>query len=329
MPLISTVNGKIFPAESNETLLDAALRANVILEHSCKTGRCGSCKSKIISGNTFPIIDESSLTSAEKLSGWILTCARGAVDDIQLMLEDLSEFNLTSAKTYPARIKSLEKLAPDVMEVVLRLPPQQSIDYRPGQYIDVIGLGGIRRSYSIANAPTAEKTIELHIRQVMDGVMSKYWFEQAKPNDLLRLNGPLGTFFLRDVAGIDLILMATGTGIAPIKAILESLKELDETLRPCAVHVFWGGRIPSDFYLNPLNIGMPCNYVPVLSRADKEWQGYHGYIQQAVLISKINLMKARVYACGSSAMIDSARCQLIDAGLESKNFYSDAFVLSS
>lgn len=329
MPLISTLNGKQFVAEPDETLLDAALRANVILEHSCKTGRCGSCKSQVIFGSTISIVEESSLTPAEKLSGWILTCARSAIDDVQLAIEDLSDFKLSPAKTYPSRIQSLEKLAPDVLKVVLRLPPQQVMDYRAGQYIDVIGSGSIRRSYSVANAPSAEKYIELHIRQVLDGAMSKYWFEQAKPNDLLRLHGPLGTFFLRDVAGLDLILIATGTGMAPIKALLESLKEVPEALKPCAVHVFWGGRISEDFYLNPAELGVLCNYTPVLSRADSEWQGAHGYVQQAVLAAKINLAKAKVYACGSSAMIDGARVQLISAGLEPRNFHSDAFVSSS
>lgn len=329
MPLISTLNGKRFVAETEETLLDAALRANVILEHSCKTGRCGSCKSQVIAGSTLAVMDESGLTPIEKSSGWVLTCARSAIDDVQLAVEDLGDFKLSPAKTYPSRIQSLEKLAPDVLKVVLRLPPQQLIDYRAGQYIDVIGPGGIRRSYSVANAPSAEKCIELHIRQVLDGAMSKYWFEQAKPNDLLRLHGPLGTFFLRDVAGLDLILMATGTGMAPIKALLESLKEVSEALKPCAVHVFWGGRISDDLYLNPAELGVLCNYTPVLSRADSEWQGMKGYVQQAVLAANINLAKSRVYACGSSLMINSSRAQFINAGLESKYFYSDAFVSSS
>jgi len=323
------MNGKKFIADSNETLLDAALRANVVLEHSCKTGRCGSCKSQVISGSTLAVMDESGLTPAEKLAGWILTCTRSAIDDVKLAVEDLSDFKLNPAKTYPSRIQSLEKLTPDVLKVVLRLPPQQVIDYRAGQYIDVIGPRAIRRSYSVANASSDEKCIELHIRQVLNGAMSKYWFEQAKPNDLLRLHGPLGTFFLRDVAELDLILMATGTGMAPIKALLESLKEVPQARKPCSVHVFWGGRILDDLYLNPAELGVLCNYTPVLSRADSKWQGVHGYVQQAVLAAKINLAKARVYACGSSAMIDSTRFQLINAGLEPGNFYSDAFVSSS
>ena len=329
MPLISTLNDKQFVAEANETLLDAALRANVILEHSCKTGRCGTCKSQVAVGNTVATLDESGLTPAEKLSGWVLTCARSAINDVQLAIEDLGDFKLFPAKTYPCRIQSLEMLAPDVLKVVLRLPPQQHLAYYPGQYIDVIGPGGIRRSYSVANAPSAEKYIELHIRQVADGAMSDYWFEQAKPNDLLRLHGPLGTFFLRDVADLELILLATGTGMAPIKALLESLNQMPDALKPQTVHVFWGGRTAADLYLNPADFPGQRNYTPVLSRADGEWQGVRGHVQQAVLAAKINLAQAAVYACGSPAMIDSARAQLVSAGLEPRHFHSDAFVSSS
>jgi len=329
MPQISTLNGRQFAAESNETLLDAALRANIILEHSCKTGRCGTCKSQVAVGSTVAILDESGLTPAEKSAGWVLTCARSAIDDVQLAVEDLGDFKLYPAKTYPCRIQSLEKLAPDVLKVVLRLPPQQHLAYHPGQYLDVIGPKGIRRSYSVANAPLAEKCIELHIRQVPGGAMSDYWFGQAKPNDLLRLHGPLGTFFLRDVAGLELILLATGTGMAPIKAILEGMAAGPKERMPRSVRVYWGGRVPQDLYWNPTGTGLALQYFPVLSRADTDWSGLRGHIQQAALASGINLACAAVYACGSLAMIDSSRIELVATGLSDRRFYSDAFVSSS
>ena len=329
MPLISTLNGKHFEAESNETLLDAALRANVILEHSCKTGRCGSCKSKVAVGNTMAVMDESGLTLREKLSGWILTCARSALDDVQLSVEDLGDFKLSPAKTYPCRIQSLDKLAPDVLKVVLRLPPQQPLAYLSGQYVDMIGPGGMRRSYSMANALSAEKCIELHIRQVPDGAMSQYWFEQAKPNDLLRLNGPLGTFFLRDVAGLDLVFLATGTGIAPVKAMLEGLADVPEPRRPRSIAVYWGGRTAQDLYWSPVATTVEHRFIPVLSRPDAVWAGVRGHVQQALMSDKPLLSQTVVYACGSDAMIHSARQALTAAGLPERRFHSDAFVPSS
>ena len=159
--------------------------------------------------------------------------------------------------------------------------------------------------------------------------MSRYWFEEAKANDLLRLNGPLGTFFLRDVSGQDLVFLATGTGIAPIKGILEEMVFLEKASLPRSIGVYWGGRVCKDLYWEPTKLGLPIRYMPVLSRAAADWKGSRGYVQEAVLKSGINLEHATVYACGSSAMIGSARAQLVAAGLNERQFYSDAFVSSS
>ncbi len=325
MPVITLLNHKQFEAASTETLLDGALRANVVLEHSCKTGRCGTCKAKVLLGNTTSVKDETALTSEEKASGWILTCARAAAGDVRLAVEDLGSEKMFAPRTFPSRIRSLQKLAPDVIRVVLRLPPQQTLEYRPGQYIDVTGPNGVRRSYSVANAPLPDGSIELHIRQVPEGAMSRYWFGEAKVNDLLRLHGPLGTFFLREVGDEQLIFLATGTGMAPIKALLESLAE-----RPTiSIQVFWGGRTRQDLYWDPAEGDRTIDYTPVLSRAGAEWSGARGYVQEAVLAKRIDLTRARVYACGSPAMIDCARTVLVNEGLEPHRFHSDAFVCSA
>ena len=329
MPTIILANGKQFPAEASETMLDAALRAGIVLEHSCKTGRCGSCKTQLHGGSSIPLVDEIGLSQAEREAGWILTCARTATSDVQLDVEDLGDIQIYPAKTLPCRIQSLERLSQDVLRVILRLPPNQVLDYHPGQYIDVIGKDGLRRSYSAANAPTIDKSIELHIRQVPGGAMSRYWFEEARINDLLRLNGPLGTFFLRDIAGLDLVLLATGTGIAPIKAMLEGLATEPLERLPRSISVYWGGRAPQDLYWNLAEAGLALRYIPVLSRGDASWAGARGHVQQAVLQSGTTLEQAIVYACGSLVMIDSARAQLVAAGLNSCRFYSDAFVSSS
>lgn len=310
-------------------MLDAALRAGIVLEHSCKTGRCGSCKTQLHGGSSISLVDEIGLSQAERDAGWILSCARCATSDIQLDVEDIGEIKVYPAKTLPCRIQSLERLSADVLRVILRLPPNQQLDYYPGQYIDVIGRDGLRRSYSVANARASDKSIELHIRQVPEGEMSRYWFKEARINDLLRLNGPLGTFFLRDVSGLDLILLATGTGIAPIKAMLEGLAAESLVRLPRSISVYWGGRAHQDLYWNPEESGLALRYVPVLSRGDSSWTGARGYVQQAILQSGTTLEQAVVYACGSLAMIDSARAQLVAAGLNSRRFYSDAFVSSS
>jgi CDP-4-dehydro-6-deoxyglucose reductase len=244
-----------------------------------------------------------------------------------LEVEDLGGVVLSAAKTLPCRISSLERLASDVIKVVLRLPTSAKFDFIPGQHIDVIGPGGVRRSYSLANAPNSENTLELHIRAVENGAMSRYWFDQAAVNDLLRLHGPLGTFFMRNVAKRELIFLATGTGIAPVKAMLEALAGLSTHQAPQSVTVFWGGRQSHDLYLDISVLTGNHKYIPVLSRAEL-WQGERGYIQDALLRHKTDLSNCSVYACGSDDMIRSAKDALAANGLPSGHFFFDAFLCS-
>lgn len=329
MPIITLANKKKFSSETNESMLDAGLRAGIVLEHSCKTGRCGSCKVQLKTGSTIPIVEGTSLTRVERDAGWVLSCVTSATSDVQLDIEDLGNIEVFANKTLPCRIHSIDMLNTEVLRIILRLPPNQQLNYHPGQYIEVIGKDGLRRSYSIAKKPSEDKLIELHIRHVPDGAMSQYWFVDAKVNDLLRLNGPLGTFFLRDVAGLDLILLATGTGMAPVKAMLEGMSALSKEFHPRSINVFWGGRVPQDLYWSPTEVGIELRYHSVLSRADAAWSGLRGHVQQAVLQSDIKLEHAVVYACGSLAMINSARTQMVAAGLNAHRFFSDAFVSSS
>lgn len=329
MKTITLSSGKTFNIETGISILEAAERYAISLPYSCKTGRCSTCKCKAVAGDTEALQEEVGLTATEKADGWILSCVRTAVTDLSLDVEDLGSVVLPEAKTLPCRINSIDKLASDVVRVLLRLPPTADFSFIPGQYIDVIGPSGVRRSYSLANASFASKQLELHIRAVDSGVMSQYWFGQAKANDLLRLSGPLGTFFLRDVAGLDLVFLATGTGIAPVKAMLESMSDLAVEKQPRSVTVFWGGRTPQDLYFDVAAIPGRFDFVPVLSRADTQWTGARGHVQQAVLSMLPDLSHAAVYACGSDAMIRDAQITLTVAGLPSKRFYSDAFVCSA
>jgi CDP-4-dehydro-6-deoxyglucose reductase len=328
VPIAKLADGREFDAAEGSSLLDAALAAGIVLPYSCRTGRCSTCKAKVRSGSTRAILGESGLTPGESDEGWILTCARTAVSDVVLEAEDLAGVTLPVPKTQPCRISQLEHLAPDVLRVVLRFPPTADFAFIAGQYVDLIGPSGTRRSYSLANASFAEKTLELHVRAVEGGAMSQYWFGQAKINDLLRLYGPLGTFFLRDIAGADLIFLATGTGIAPVKAMLESMVHLPGDQRPKSVTVLWGGRKMRDLYLDVAGISGGHTYIPVLSRPDETWSGAKGYVQDVLLTLNRPLEKARIYACGSDSMIRSAKAILTSRGLPSDRFYSDAFVSS-
>lgn len=328
MAIIHLTNGREFAVESGISLLDAASSAGIALPYSCRTGRCSTCKALVRRGQTRPITDETGLSLEEIEAGWILTCVRTAETDVELDIEDLGGVTLAPPKTLPCRIAELKKLALDVVRVRLRLPPTSAFSFIPGQYIDVIGANGLRRSYSLANASFVEKFLELHVRAVDGGAMSNYWFNQAKPNDLLRLNGPLGTFFLRESAKLDVFFLATGIGIAPVKAMLESLVDVPAEKQPQSVTVLWGGRQLQDLYFNVAAIPVKQRYVPVLSRAAEGWSGVKGYVQDALLSLAPDFTQAAVYACGSDVMIHSAKQTLANAGLPPARFYADAFVSS-
>lgn len=329
MPVITTTQGRSFAIATSQSILDAALQEGVQLAYSCRTGRCSTCKCKVIRGSSTALHPELGLSHQELDKGWILTCVRTAETDLEIEADSLDGLELATPKTTPCRIQSLDRVAPDVLKVCLRLPPNNPLSFRPGQYVDVIGPGGVRRSYSLANAEQDDKMLELHIRAVEGGIMSNYWFEQAKVNDLLRLHGPLGTFFLRDIDQLDLVFLATGTGIAPVKAMLEGLEQTAPDQRPRSVTVYWGGRTPEDLYWDLAHASFPHRFVPVLSRADEHWTGMRGHVQQALIAERFDPARSVVYACGSDAMIHSARDVLLQSGLPENRFFSDAFVCSA
>jgi CDP-4-dehydro-6-deoxyglucose reductase len=329
MPEVKLTSGKGFECAQGVAILEAASQVKITIPYSCKTGRCSTCKCKVVSGETKALVAEIGLTENEKTEGWILSCVRTVTSDVVLEVEDMGDIIIPRAKTQACRISILEELAPDVIKVVLRLPPAVTFNFIPGQYIDVIGPGGLRRSYSLANAPKISNTLELHIRAVKNGAMSHYWFNQAAVNDLLRLHGPQGTFFMRNLAQRDLFFLATGTGIAPVKAMLEALPSLPADQQPRSVTIMWGNRYEYDLYFDVASLLGIQNYIPVLSRAQVTWQGERGYLQDALLRRMPDLSNGVVYACGSEAMINSSKSKLMAAGLPRQHFYADAFVCSS
>ena len=329
MSTVTLSNGKKFLCEPGVTFLDSARKHGVVLEYSCRSGRCGVCKAGVVGETEVIHHDESALSLDELASGVILTCCRTALTDVRLDIEDLGQFADIKSKTLPSRVDSFRRLADDVVEVVLRLPPKDSLNYLPGQYVDIIGKSGVRRSYSIANAPRQDGRLEFQIRQVKGGIMSQYWFEELTGNDLLRLEGPLGTFALRNTSPTNLVFLATGTGIAPVKAILEQLKADPELVADKRVWVYWGGRHAHDIYWAPEPGPLSISFVPVLSRPGSRWEGRIGYVQDVLVQDGVDLADSVVYACGSEQMIHSAKEKLVTLGLPHRNFYSDAFVSSN
>lgn len=328
MHTVSLKSGEVFMLSDGQSILSAAAKSNININYSCMTGRCSSCRCRVSSGSTRLIDEELGLTDLEKDQGWILSCVRTAESDVVLEVDQLIDAKMPPQKTLPCRINAIKQLAPDVIQVFLRLPPTSDFRFLPGQHVDVSGPYGLQRSYSLAGACSVKKELELHIRAVQSGSMSDYWFGKAKLNDLLRIIGPKGTFFLRDVAGEDLIFLATGTGIAPIKCMLESLSMREQFQRPKSVIVLWGGRCSEDLYFDLNQIDGDFLYIPVQSRPQEDWRGAKGHVQDVLLAIKRCIKESYIYACGSDIMIRSAKKLLTEAGLPENRFYSDAFVSS-
>ena len=314
-----------FQCDAEQTIIQAARSSFLLIDHSCLSGRCSSCKARLIAGSTKAVKEELGLTEAEKAEGYILTCVHKPTSDIEIDVEILQNVEFVKSKTLPAKISSITKITGDVIKLVLRFPPNASFEFLPGQYVNIIK-GSIKRSYSIAGAKELN-TLEFYIKNYEQGQMSKYVFGEAKENDLLRVEGPFGSFFLRENSLQNLIFLATGTGIAPILSMLQS-SDNRELLSKRNIYLFHGGRFKDDLIEQDFLRHSDIHYYPTLSR-EKIDNFHFGYIQNILLGEKIDLNYATTYACGSEKMINDAKSLLIDAGLSLKEYYSDAFLESN
>lgn len=327
---IALKNGKHFYCAPNSTIFEAAKSCGVILEHSCLSARCRSCAVRIESGTTVDKSDDLVLSADDKSNNWTLSCNSIPTSDLVINADDLGDIKFFEKKIIPAKIQAINVLNHSVIEVSLRLPPNSNFGYNSGQYVNIIK-GLIKRSYSVANAYRESGLLTFFIKKFENGQMSKYWFEEARINDLLRIEGPIGSFFLRDFEVENIIFMATGTGVAPIKAILESLGESPKKILNKKIWIFVGARYENDIFWQPNEFSGLLNlkYIPVLSRASDDWNGERGYIQDTIIKNNIQLENSQVYACGSNSMIESARKLLLEKGLNKNNFFSDAFVATN
>lgn len=327
-------SGRQFSASGQETILAAAIHAGVGLPYGCKDGACGSCKCKKLSGEvTHEAYSENALSEAELAAGLILTCRATATSDVVLESRQVTGANAFPIKKMPVRVNALEKLSHDVMRVQLQLPAHTAFQFHAGQYLEFILRDGSRRAYSMATPPhVAANTpaIELHIRHMPGGKFTDHVFGAMKEKEILRAEGPFGSFFLREDSDKPMVFLASGTGLAPIKALLEHMQHKGMT-RP--VSLYWGGRRPEDLYmdvwLKELSTSMPnLSYVPVVSDAlpEDHWSGRTGYVHQAVLDDFADLSGHEVYACGAPVVVDAARSSYTSQrGLPEECFFADAF----
>ncbi len=349
-------SGREFAAPEKMTVLAAALEAGITLPHGCKNGACGSCKGKVLSGSLHQGPHaEAALSAQEKAAGLALFCCANALTDLVIEARIATALDGVMARKMPARIEHIEWAAPDVAVLTLKLAASEQLLFRAGQYVDFILPNGVRRSYSIASMPGAPGPVEFHIRHMPGGTFTDALFGLAKPavqeRGIVRLEGPLGTFYLREDDPEPIVLLASGTGFAPIKAIVETIfakglhRDDPASGRPGRpVVLYWGARTSADLYLDAMPRRWQAEqpnfrYVPVLSEPDADskpappaqaqarWSGRTGLVHQAVMQDLPDLSGYQVYACGVPIMVQSAHRDFVgQCGLRDENFFSDAFV---
>jgi CDP-4-dehydro-6-deoxyglucose reductase, E3 len=327
-------SGRSFQVSRDEPILTAAIRQGVGLPYGCKDGACGSCKSRLLEGRVIHGAHQAgALSVAEAEAGWTLTCCAAAQTDVVIEARTVAGAGEIPIRKMPVRVTKIERPAPDVVVLTLQLPANDALRYQAGQYIEFILRDNLRRSYSMANSPLLQSdkpSIELHIRHLSGGVFTDAVFSTMKEKDILRMEGPFGTFFLREESAKPMVLLASGTGFAPIKAIIEQM-QIKGIQRPAVL--YWGCRSKADLYQHEWALDAAAKmanltYVPVLSepKIEDAWTGRTGFVHAAVMHDFPDLSAHQVYACGAPIMVSSAQHDFtLKCGLPADEFYADSF----
>lgn len=324
--------GHQFEALEGESVLDAALRNGIMLAYGCRNGRCGSCMGKIVSGTIrYPgnIPYPEGLQATEAAIGMALFCQAIPTSNLTLAVKEFKGDEVFEVITTPCKVAKMVQLAPDVMQLLLKTPDANRLLFRAGQYINILLANGHKRAFSLANAPHDDKFLELHVRQVANGDFSEHVFNKLQEKDLLRIEGPLGSFYLREDSARPIIVMCGGTGFAPAKAILEHAFYIGCKRK---IHLYWGARALSDLYQKALaqtwqDERPNFTFSPVLSAplAQDHWQGRSGLVHHAVAEDFDDLSNYDVYMCGPPQMIQAAIETFSQQGLQEQHMFYDAF----
>lgn len=328
-----------FSADDDETILDAALDAGLVMQYGCKSGACGACKCKIISGEIeLGNYKPHALSDEERANGYTLACKTTAKTDLVIETTLTANEKIFSADQTTAQVHKMQQLNDDT--IIIHLSLSAPIDYKPGQYIKFILQDGSRRSYSMASLPTdtiaasKQQDIELHIRCMPNGQFTNHVFNHMKENDTWQIEGPYGTFYFRDNSSKPIIFVASGTGFAPVKAILREIQSKNIQTK---IVLYWGGRRPKDLYqtqwVEAHLKNMPqLSFIPVISDAlpEDQWQGRTGMVHHAVMHDYPDMSAYQVYACGTPNMVSAAHKDFIaKCNLSESAFYMDSFISSA
>lgn len=315
--------------EQEETILDAALRHGINLNYGCRNAVCGACKGPLLEGRIhYGGFTPAGLNDEETAAGMILFCRAIPETDLRIEAQHVTSTQSLDIKRLPARVARMERLAADVMRLFLKLPDDQRLRFFAGQYIDILLADGRQRSFSLANPPHDDELLELHIRHVEGGEYTEHVFTAMHEGDLLSIEGPYGNFYLREDTTRPIILIAGGTGFAPIKGLVEHAMA-EGLARPMVF--YWGARAREDLYLNDLAESwkqkLNLDYHPVLSaaRAEDHWTGRTGFVHEAVLADFDDLSGYDVYCCGPPVMVNAAHATFTAHGLPEDRFFSDSF----
>lgn len=323
-------SGHQVTVEAGETVLEATLRQGLSIPYGCRNGACGSCKGKVLEGQVdYGTYQAGTLTEAEKAAGYALFCCARPLGDLVLESREVRAAGDIQVKTLPARVQAMDKVSHDVIVLSLKLPATERLQFLAGQYIDVLLRDGKRRSFSLANAPHDDAFLQLHIRHVPGGLFTDQVFNSMKEKTILRIRGPLGSFYLREESDKPIIFMAGGTGFAPIKGIIEHAFQMGVQRQ---MVLYWGCRSQADLYLPELphqwqEAHRNFTFIPVLSnpQPDDNWTGRTGYVHEAILADFQDLSGYQVYASGSPQMVDAGRNSFTARGLPAEEFFADSF----
>ena len=318
----------VFAVEDGETVLAAGLRQGLALPFGCRTGGCASCRVRCLSGQVRYALAPQALSPAEADAGYILMCLARPASDLTLDLHQPPELEQLRPRQLPARVIEKKMLAHDVIGLWLKLP-REDVPFRwlPGQYIDFLLADGRRRSFSIANAWAPGAPLELHLRVTPGGRFAHYVQDEMPERTILRFEGPLGAFYLREDSDRPVVLMAGGTGYGPIKAMLE---HAFERRLPRTFHLFRGARSRRDLYLDELpqqwaRERANFRYTPVLSEPDADWRGERGLVHEALLRAHPSLAGHELYLSGPPVMVQAGKHAFVAAGLDADHLFYDSF----
>jgi CDP-4-dehydro-6-deoxyglucose reductase len=320
-------SGHTYEVEEGKTILQAGLDAGHMLPYSCRAGVCRTCRGTVVEGKVdYGLAHETYLPQSDRDKGYALLCQAKPLSDLVV---EVREVHGVRPRIIPCRVEKLDKPASDVAVISLRLPMNENFRFLAGQYIDMLLKDGKRRSYSLATKPDVGgvTALEIHVRHTPGGLFTEHVFQKLKVRDLLRFEGPLGSFYLREESEKPMILLASGTGFAPIRSIIESaLEKKLEQKRPMSL--YWGCRVKQDLYQMELAqswVRPGFKFVPVLS--DEKWEGRTGFVHRAVMEDFPDMSGVQVYACGAPIMVESARKDFsLQCRLPAEEFFADSFI---